>query len=61
MNDGKLNAIMEVMQGVSYHDWQKIRQVIDNSFDSQIRDCQKEMTVPRPDGAFRRYYENYMS
>lgn len=48
MKREKLNGIIESMQGVTYHEWQKIQASVDIYFKLSINDYKREMTISEP-------------
>lgn len=48
MKREKLKGIIESMQGVTYHEWQKIQACVDIYFKLSINDYKREMTISEP-------------
>jgi len=48
VTDAKIKLIIESMQGITYLEWQKLRHVIDRTYDSEASKKKNEVEMASP-------------
>lgn len=39
----------EKLSGISYHEWQRLRFLVDQELDKKISECERQLALGRPD------------